>query len=65
MNKTIAGLLLNLVAYIVLMATSILVMIYGWGIQPKSWFWIIFMYGLGLLIGSIFTVVAKKLEKED
>ena len=65
MNKTIAGFLLNLVAYIVLMATSILVMIYGWGLQPKSWFWIVFMYGLGLLIGSIFTVVAKKLEKED
>lgn len=27
--------------------TSILVMIYGWGLQPKSWAWIIGVYLLG------------------
>lgn len=62
--KELASLLLNLVGYSVVMETHILVMVKGWGLQPKSWFWIIVMYTLGFIIAAMFTEVAKKV-KED
>ena len=36
---------------LVSMTTSILVMINGWGLEPKSWTWIIGVY----LVGSLFS----------
>ena len=44
--------LLSLFGIGIAMGTSILVMIHGWGLSPKSWWWIIGMY----LIGHIFAV---------
>ncbi len=46
-------LMLSLGGIVVGMLTSILVMIHGWGLEPKSWFWII---GFSL-IGNIFAVM--------
>ncbi len=46
-------LMLSLGGIIVGMIVTILVMIHGWGLEPKSWFWIIGFY----LIGNIFAVM--------
>lgn len=41
---------------------SILVMIHGWGVQPKSWWWII-AGGLGIqLFAQIIIVIGTKKE---
>lgn len=50
MNKFLAGMFVFLVAVFV----SVLVMIYGWGLEPKSWWWIIGGWvGIRLLIDTI------------
>lgn len=41
------------------MFTSIMVMINGWGLQPKSWWWIIGVY----LIGQSFAMLLIQLGK--
>ena len=46
-------LMLSLGGIVVGMIVTILVMIHGWGLEPKSWFWIIGFY----LIGNIFAVM--------
>ena len=40
---------------------QILVMIYGWGLQPKSWFWIL---GIGYFAEGIVRAIASKVVKE-
>ena len=41
--------LLTFVAMCVALTFSVLVMIHGWGLEPKSWWWIIGV-GMGLQI---------------
>lgn len=41
---------------------QIMVMIYGWGLQPKNWWWII---GVGLILPPIVKWIAEKIIKEE
>ena len=41
---------------------SILVMIYGWGLEPKSWWWII---GGGVFGMTFIRTLFDKIEKEN
>lgn len=43
--------------------TSIGVMIYGWGLEPKSWWWIIGVYMIGHVMGQILVMLGKDDEK--
>jgi hypothetical protein len=51
-----------LLGYIVGIVSSILIMIYGWGLEPKSWLWII---GGGVflsLLGEVLVSISKDME---
>ena len=39
--------------------TSILVMVKGWGLEPRSWWWIIGASLLGHLVAQLFIEVGK------
>ena len=43
---------------------SVLVMIHGWGLDPKSWWWIVGVYFFGHLLGQLF-VKAGMLNQEE
>ena len=58
MNKLIAA--TTVIALIV--ALNIAVMIYGWGLTPQSWWWII---GVGLFGNVFMTAVGNKVMKND
>lgn len=45
-----------------LVGTQVIVMIFGWGLQPKSWWWII---GVGVFVNTVWRALADKLEKDD
>lgn len=45
----------------VMVATSILVNIYGWGLQPKNWWWII---GVGLFWNVFARFIGDKVIEE-
>lgn len=47
--------LLLILGYIVLMLTNIGVMINGWGIEPKSWWWIVGVSTIGYIVGGMAT----------
>jgi hypothetical protein len=47
-------------AIAIAIGNSILVMMYGWGLEPKSYWWII---GMGLL-GNIFSAILIELGKK-
>lgn len=55
--KTAASILLLILSVIV----TILVLIYGWGLEVKSWGWIAF----GAIFNLMVLVTAIALEKED
>lgn len=38
--------------------TSILVMINGWGLEPKSWTWIVGVYLAGSIMASFLTALS-------
>jgi len=48
-----------LIGYFFVMILSIWIMIYGWGLQPQSWGWVVFGYLTTSIIGAIFSVVEK------
>lgn len=50
---------LNLIALAVLLGTSILVMIHGWGLEAKSWGWILGGTLAGLFIAAVLKAVAE------
>jgi hypothetical protein len=53
-------LMLSLGAIVVGMLVTILVMIHGWGLEPKSWFWIIGVYLVGQTFAVMFIHASKK-----
>ena len=59
--KTLASWLLMLVAVCISIILSILIMINGWGMQPKSWIWILGVSILGQIVVQLFVEVSKKL----
>ena len=54
--KVIAGIF----GFILSLIISILVMIYGWGLQPKNWAWIILGGCIIRIIIEVMTELAKK-----
>ena len=42
----------------ILLILSILVMIYGWGLEPQSWWWIIGIGSGGQLVAQIVIIIA-------
>lgn len=46
--------LLTLIGFGITFSMGILVMIYGWGLQPVSWGWIIAGGLVGTFLGAIF-----------
>jgi hypothetical protein len=51
-------LIVALVAIAISIATSLLVMINGWGLEPKSWFWILGIGLLGQMLAQVFILIA-------
>ena len=52
--------LLNIFGLSISVLTLIGVMIYGWGLEPKSWWWIIGMYLIGNISSVVIYLVANK-----
>ena len=42
-------------------AVSVLVMIYGWGLRPLSWWWIV---GAGVFVNTVLRVLATRVEED-
>lgn len=64
MNRAIAQLCLSMFGLAVAMITSVSVMIYGWGLEPKSWFWIIAVTLFGHIFAQAMIEVGKLLPNE-
>ena len=60
----VLGLFLYLISIVVVFGSGILVMIYGWGIEPVSWAWIIFGNMIGIAISAIIQSAASAILKE-
>ena len=56
------GVILYLMSTVVIFVTGILVMIYGWGLTPVSWGWILFGNFFGILIAAVLQVAAKSID---
>lgn len=57
---------LKILATFIGVGFSILVMIYGWGLEPKSWIWILIITPSAQIFSFMFVLIASKLdEKED
>lgn len=46
----------------VVFVTGILVMIYGWGLTPVSWGWILFGNLFGVLVAAVLQNAAKSID---
>lgn len=62
--KNVRKFLLGVFGVDVAIIVSILVMIKGWGLEPKSWGWIIGFYFLGRLFAYVIIEVAKSDEDD-
>ena len=60
MIKLLRSFVLGLFGIIVSVATTVCVMIYGWGLSPKSWWWIIGMYLIGIIVALTIIELAKQ-----
>lgn len=45
-----------------LVGNGVLVMVYGWGLKPQSWWWIV---GGGVVAQTALRVIATKIEKDE
>ncbi len=61
--EAIRKFLLVITGLVMAMVTMILVMIYGWGLEPKSWWWIIGMNLLGNILSQLFILVSRDKKK--
>lgn len=57
--KYIRSFLITIFALIVGMGTSVLVMTRGWGMEPKSWWWILGGSFIGHILAQVFFEIAK------
>ena len=68
MDKTIIDILRRLIVTLVGISTAmvipILVLIYGWGLEPKSWAWIIVVGIFGQCIAVAFIEIGKAPKKK-
>lgn len=44
-----------------MVATSVLVLMYGWGLHPQSWWWII---GGGVFVNTALRLLADRIEED-
>jgi len=56
------GILLALLSWATIFFGGILIMIYGWGIQPVSWAWIIFGHFFIVVLAATLQFVAKNID---
>lgn len=56
------GILLALLSWATIFVGGILIMIYGWGIQPVSWAWIIFGHFFIVVLAATLQFVAKNID---
>ena len=52
MKETLRKFLMASLGLVVGIVTMVMVMIKGWGIQPKSWWWIIGVYLIGSIVSA-------------
>ena len=55
--------LLAFTGFVIAFAMSILVMLFGWGLEPASWGWIIGGGLVSVLIGSLFSLIKLTTER--
>jgi len=58
--KDLKAIVLDLVSIVISFLTSLGVFIYGWGLEPKSWFWIIGMSFIGISVAKLIAALAQK-----
>ena len=63
--KTLAALILGIVGIAISAGATILLMIYGWGLEPKSWLWILLITPGMHIVAQIIAQVAIGLRKEN
>jgi len=51
--NTLNKFLVSLFGIVVSMGISILVLIHGWGLEPKSWMWIIVLAFIGNFVAAL------------
>ena len=49
-----------LMGIVLAITISVITMIKGWGVQPKSWFYIIVFHFVGLIIAHILIEIGKR-----
>lgn len=57
--SAIKSLIIAILALTVSLTCTILVMIHGWGLEPKNWWWIVGIYLFGQFVGQTLLAVAK------
>jgi uncharacterized membrane protein HdeD (DUF308 family) len=57
--KELKKLLLYMFGYTLIIATGILIMIYGWGLKPENWWWVILGNVFGLTFARAVVVIAE------
>jgi len=62
--KHLRSLIITLTALAVAMATGILVATKGWGLEPKSWWWILGGSFAGHMLAQVFFQIAKGKDDE-
>ncbi|MFW5803736.1 MAG: hypothetical protein ACOCWG_00730 [bacterium] len=58
-NERTENLMLVIFGLAVAITTTILTMIYGWGLEPQSWWWIIGMSLFGHIFAQIILAIAE------
>ena len=58
-KEALRRVVIAIVAVAMSIFVTVLVMVYGWGLQPKSWWWIIGAYAIGRMIAEMMMDLAK------
>ena len=63
--NAVRKLIVSIFGIVIATATSILVLIKGWGLEPKSWWWIIGVALLGHILAAIIITISNYDEKKE